>query len=537
MEELESILDRALSGPLDEAEHKKLKAALGTLGFVLQELDQKRTSLVRLRKLLFGSGSEKTRNVLGEEPDAEDAAAQPQTDGASESDEGDKPKRKGHGRNGAGAYTGAEQIKISHDSLHPGDSCPKCPKGKVYPLREPRVLVRITGQAPLNAKVFELERLRCNLCGEVFTATPPSGVGDQKYDARSASMIALLKYGSGLPFNRLAGLQGNLGIPLPPATQWQIVSEYARDLTPAYEELIRQAASGEVLHNDDTTLKILELEDPKRRAEVFAEGSPERTGVFTSGIVSVAGERKIALFFSGPKHAGENLERVLRERSSELGPPIQMCDALSRNVAGDFKTIVANCLVHARRNFVDVVENFPAECKHVLETLEQVYEVDAEARTRQLSKLERLRLHQRRSRPLMDELAKWLQEQFDEKKVEPNSGLGDAITYMQTHWKKLTRFLRDAGAPLDNNVVERSLKKAILHRKNSLFYKTMNGARVGDLFMSLVHTCELSGVSAFEYLTALGEHRGHLARQREAWLPWNFAETLARLRRPEEAPN
>lgn len=201
-----------------------------------------------------------------------------------------------------------------------------------------------------------------------------------------------------------------------------------------------------------------------------------------------------------------------------------MCDALSRNMSEDFKTIVANCLAHGRRKFVDVVAHFPAECRHVLETLGDVYKNDAEARERNLSPQERLAFHQANSAPLMDELQKWMTEQIEQKKVEPNSGLGEAIGYMQRHWKKLTLFLRTPGAPLDNNVVERLLKRAILHRKNALFYKTRNGARVGDLFMSLIHTCQLAAVNAFEYLTSLQEHAEAVVRDPARWMPWNYRD-------------
>ena len=102
----------------------------------------------------------------------------------------------------------------------------------------------------MQAKVYELQRLRCHLCGKIFTAQAPAGMGSAKYDATSASMIALLKYGSGLPFNRLQRLQGNLGLPLPASTQWDIVHAAASLIAPAYEELIRQAAQGEVIYND-----------------------------------------------------------------------------------------------------------------------------------------------------------------------------------------------------------------------------------------------------------------------------------------------
>ena len=138
-----------------------------------------------------------------------------------------KPKP-GHGRNGAEAYCGAVRIPIAHRSLNPGDRCPECLKGKVYEQKKPGLRIRLVGHAPIAATVYELERLRCNLCGEVFEAEAPEGVGEKKYDESAAAMIALLKYGSGVPFYRLAGLEKNLGIPLPASTQWEIVEERRR---------------------------------------------------------------------------------------------------------------------------------------------------------------------------------------------------------------------------------------------------------------------------------------------------------------------
>jgi hypothetical protein len=140
---------------------------------------------------------------------------------------------------------------------------------------------------------------------------------------------------------------------------------------------------------------------------------------------------------------------------------------------------------------VEVAENFADECRHVLEMLGQVYGRDAEARERGLKPEERLRFHQQRSGPVMDQLYGWLEAQLAERKTEPNSGLGKAITYLLRHWHPLTTFRRVAGAPVDNNIVERALKRAVLHRKNALFYRTLNGAQVGDLFMSLIQTCQL----------------------------------------------
>jgi hypothetical protein len=305
----------------------------------------------------------------------------------------------------------------------------------------------------------------------------------------------------------------------------------AENVEPAFHALIRQAAQGEVIHNDDTSARILSLmkEAPREgQSENLSADGRDRTGTFTTGIVATGEDRKIALFFTGRDHAGENLAKVLAERASELGPPIQMCDALSRNLPASFEVVLANCTAHGRRKFVDVAGSFPAECRYVLEVLADVYRTDGRARDQGLSPDDRLALHQAESGPRMAELAQWLDAQINERKTEPNSGLGKAITYMKKHWPALTLFLRAPGAPLDNNLCERVLKKAILHRKNALFFKTLKGAQVADLFMSLIHTCELNGVNAFDYLIELQRNAGALRLNPGDWLPWNYRQTLDR---------
>ena len=492
VEELDRIIDGGKSAPLSESDSEKLKTALHALA----------------ERLLPRTKTEKTSSVFGD------------PDSAAPEEGQRKGPVAGHGRNGADAYRGAEKVKVAHAKLAHGDRCPDCTRGNVYTQKEPKALVRIVGQAPLAATVYELERLRCNACGQVFTAEEPEGVGPEKYDETAAAMIAQLKYGSGVPFHRLERMEELLGIPLPAATQWELAEEAAALIQPAHEELIREAAQGEVLHNDDTSMRVLEME---------REPSDDRTGVFTSGIVSTASGRKIALYFTGRQHAGENLADVMRHRAPGLSVPIQMCDALSRNtpkLSPGVEILLANCLAHGRRQFVEVAQTFPEECRHVLESLGTVYAHDAAAREQKLSAQDRLRLHQQQSSPVMEGLHGWLEAQLAEKKTEPNSGLGKAITYLLRHWKGLTVFLREAGAPLDNNICEQALKRAVLHRKNALFYKTLHGAEVGDVFMSLIHTCQLCGANSFEYLTELQRHAQELAANPAAWMPWNYRETL-----------
>ena len=551
--QLDDVL-RRVEQALDAEDVTLIRQVFESYAYVTDLVEDKNTSLRRLRELLFGKQTEKTAAVLGRQGDkreptpaagvaaetgssSSEAASDEASSGETKESATDTPPApKGHGRNGADAYTGATRIDVPHPSLKPGDPCPTCREGTLYE-KTAGVLVRITGQPPLTATIYELQKLRCHSCDEVFTAPPPAEAGEQKYDATAGSMIGLLKYGSGLPFNRLAGLQGYLEIPLPASTQWDIVAAVARLLTPFFEELVRQAAQGEVLHNDDTTVKILALIGERGGQDAGVEGKEEvnnveqRTGQYTSGVVALRDGHRVALFFSGRRHAGENLAAVLALRAAELPPAIQMCDALSRNLPAELKTIVGHCLAHARRNFVDIYERFPEPCGYLLETLQVVYHNDASARADKLSPEARLHYHQQHSQPVMEQLHAWLHRQFDEKLVEPNSALGGAIRYILNHWQKLTLFLRQAGAPLDNNVCERALKKAILHRKNALFYKTLNGARVGDLFMSLIYTCELNEVNPFDYLTQLQEHADEVRADPQQWLPWNYCQAVT----PEES--
>jgi transposase len=572
MDKLEDVLRRVEAKELREDDYETIRTLIESYVGLYFAVGDKDTTIRRLRQMLFGAKTEKTSAVLGDlKGDVENGSASPDSESAPESsaamdakvdtkaEAGVSPDAhreedsqasspgQGHGHNGADAFTGAEKIKVRHESLQPGDPCPKCEQGTLYDTR-PGVLVRLIGQAPVKATVYYLQKLRCNPCGAIFTAKLPEGVDpEEKYDPTVGSMIALLKYGYGMPFHREETLQGNLGIPLSDSTQWDLVNAQAERAESVWKEVVQQAAQGDVVHNDDTGVKILELmaerarqaaledsDDDTVAADSAKEPGADRRGMFTSAIVatpSVGGceGHRIALFLSGRQHAGENLEDVLMRRATELPPPIQMSDALSRNLPGELKTIVANCLAHGRRQFVDVADVFPEECQHVLESLSVAYHNDTIARERNLSARERLHFHQAESGPTMEELHVWLGRQFDQRRVEPNSALGKAISYLLRRWEKLTLFLRVAGAPLDNNVCERALKKAIRHRRNSLFYKTPRGAHVGDLFMSLIATCELCGANPFDYLTELDRHAHEAATHPAAWMPWNYRATLASL--------
>jgi len=532
--DVDALLHRAESGKLKPEDIKVIKWGFKTLSWLYQVLEFKKVSINRLRKLLFGPKSEKSSDILkgrdeGEKSEGSNDSKDSQEselESQSESSEVDnKPKRKGHGHNGASDYPGAEIKFIEHGSLRPGDTCPECLKAKLYEYKRPGIIIRIRGSAPIKAIIFKLQKLRCSSCQMLFTAELPPEAGDNKYDAESGTMVALLKYGNGFPFYRLGKFQKDQGIPLPPSTQWDMIKTVFRDVNPVYSEIERLAAQGDVFYNDDTGAKVQSIIREKKKAEKKGE-KLERVGIFTSGIVSEVEGHKIALYYTGRNHAGENLDNLLDLRPDELDVPIQMSDALEQNNTSRNKTSHYRCLLHGRRKFVDLINIFPPECIKVIKCLRDVYKNDEETKEQNMTPRERLLYHQRKSGPLMEELKQWFDEQFEKKLIEENSSLGEAIKYMQKNWEKLTGFLKIENCPLDSNAVERCLKRFILSRKNSYFYKTENGALVGGVLMSIIETCHLENVNPFKYITALQKHQEQVKINPSKWLPWNYEKMI-----------
>ena len=487
-----------------------------------EEIKAKGATLGRLRAIAFGAPTEKIRNVFPPKDAAGRAEAQQARKERRAQEKSGQPAAPGHGPKGSTAFPSAERVKIPHATLKDGDCCPECLNGHLHPTDRPATMVRIVAMSPITAKVIEREALRCGSCGESYTADFPEGFGSaEKYDETVPAMLGYMRFGTGVPFTRFSYFLKNLGAPIPRSTMSDLVFAAAAVFDPVLDELMRQAAQGELIYQDDTVMKILDRHDLIKKR---GKGQKERKGTYTTGLIAKVGQHKVALFITGQQHAGENLADLLKLRSADLAKPIQMCDALAANTAGKLDTIVAHCLAHARRKFVEVVNKFPEECRFLLETLRVVYINDSASEG--MSPAERLAYHQEHSGPLMEGLARWLHQQIDDKLVEPNSGLGKAIGYMINHWTALTLFLREPGAPLDNNHAERGLKRAIMHRKNSLFYKTQEGARVGDLYMSLIHTAELNEANPFDYLVALQRNHAFVEENPEEWMPWNYQETL-----------
>ncbi len=527
--EIEALIARLEDGQLGEADRRLISRLLRLLLTLIRVVEQKNTSISRLKRLLFGPGTDKrtvatpatasntSSNAAPSTVDEPSKSATPEARPTEES-----TRRRGHGRQSAADYTGARRVVCLNPELVPGDGCPslKC-RGHLYDTREPSLFIRMEGRPVITATRYEQQVLRCSACAERFTAPLPEGVPAEKYDATASVALALYKYGAGMPFYRQARLQEMCGVPIAESVQYERCALVAECVRPIYEEMVRQAARADLLYSDDTRVVILDLLKENKQLP-----ASERCGVQTTGIVAREGAHQTALYYSGRRHAGENLAEILRRRPPELALPIQMSDALAANWTGEFQRIVAKCLAHARRQFVELAEAFPRACARVLDALAEVYRHDAE--TQQKTTAKRLAYHRSHSGEVMESLRAWIAEQFDERQVEPNSSLGKALSYMVKHWDGLTKFLTVEGAPLDNNICERALKLAVLNRKNSLFYKTERGAATGDVLMSVIETCRLNHVNVWEYLLAVVSNQRAVGRDPTPWLPWKFAPPQVR---------
>ncbi len=507
-QELEELKNKIRSGQLSSKEQELLIDMLQGFNWLSRMLQAKKMSIRKLMRL-FGVKTEKKKHNKNDDE-------KPPQSGRGD-DHTKKSNNKGHGKNGTDKYTDAKRVFHEHKDLKVGDRCPACNKGNLYEI-DPGQFIHVKGSPSLQATIHEAQKLRCSGCGEIFTANIPKEARKQKYDETADVMIAISKYGKGVPFYRQDKWQKYLGVPMPASTQWERVEELASSVRPVFNQLIRKAAQGDLSYVDDTTNRIIDFKNNLKKGD--------RCGIYTTGVVSKVNEKTINLFFTGNKHAGENLDRLLEQRDPEIAPMIQMSDALASNHAKQAMTIECLCLTHGRRNFVDANVDRPQECDYVIHLLGKVYHNDNIAKKRLLSDEERLAFHKKRSGPVMKKLRRWMLKSFYLKKIEPNEPTGMAIQYMLNHWKGLTQFLRILGAPIDNTICERLIKKVILHRKNSLFFKTRLGAYVADIIMSLIETCVSAGKNPYRYLVNLHRNRKEVFNNPEKFLPWNFEENI-----------
>ena len=419
------------------------------------------------------------------------------------------------------------------EGLEKGQVCPECQRGKLYKYA-PTTFLRFTGQSPLIGTQHLLERLRCNACGTYFTAElSPEAAQDgqvgQTYGYSARALMALHKYYAGLPFYRQQTLQQLFGQPISASTVFDQCEHLANAIKPVFKALQAAAKDAAHYHLDDTTNRIIR-QDPIEKPDRKTGQVKTRSGVYSSGILATLNSgAEILLFETNIGHAGEWIDQILKDRPPDLPLPILMCDALSRNFPSQQGFEKTLCNAHARRQFADVVNHFPAEVEGVLKQYGLIWDHETECQKQHLAPEQRLAYHKAHSLPVMEQLKDWGQQQLDDQTVEANSGLGQAITYFLRHYDSLIAFCTIESAQIDNNRMEQALKLVIRHRKNALFFKTPAGAAIGDVILSAIATAATANINVFEYLIALQRHAQAVKLNPQFWLPWNYQDTLQTL--------
>jgi rubredoxin len=509
VEEIEALILRLEQKSLVDADYPLLIELIKNFTTIQNQFKNSTSTVAKLQKLLFGPKTECSQ--LPSDLKATDTGE----------------PAKGHGKKPIDQWVDepAQICVHPHDQLHEGQLCPKCNKGKLYPFT-PSVRVKIVANRPLDVERHEVERLRCSACGWLYTATPNADF-QKAPDAspEAMAMSALLRYQSGFPIYRMRSFLAAQGVFLTWTKIWSLIEGVFDVAVKIFEILWELSANCTLAQNDDTPMKVIDLMRANK-----TKTKKERKAIQTTGLVMhLPTGQKIMLFKTGHKNAGENLEDILSHRT-DPDPPMQMADALAANGAGNEKTNRGGCLDHFRRDFYDLYSEWTQQCELILGHLRAVYKIDARSKKLKLSPQKRLQLHQLESTPHMSAIYEWMSEQFPKRQVEPNSNLGNAIKYGLNHWPKLTAFLRLPGMPISNIDVERLLKKAVIHRKNSLFYKNPKGALVGDVLMSVIQTATAAQQNVFKYLTALVTHQQDVKDQPEKWLPWLYLQRLDELK-------
>lgn len=507
---LEQLLVEVRKREFSETNAKLIEQIIILTMNVYVALNEKKVSIQKVKKIFFDDKNAKNKQdtkILNKK-ETINKAIEEQT-------KKNKKTIKGHGRNSTEEYKGAKKVYIKHDELKVGGKCPdKGCLGHLQNYYRKAKFVRLEGQAPIGATIYEQEILRCSACQYCYTAKLPKEVPAEKYSPTADAMIAISRYNYAIPNNRLAKLQKDLEIPLPASVQWERIEQVCNILLPLFLYLQIIAAQGEILYHDDTKVRILRALPSK---------NDKRTGLYTTGMVIETQGQKIALYKSGRNHAGENASELLSKRNPDLEPIKKMSDGSKNNNSPKIPAIIMLCLAHARGKFKEIAEIFPSSCQLIIKLIGLIYDNDEQ--TKNMNKQDRLAYHQEKSIPLLEAIKNKIKQDFQNKQVEPNDALGQAYKYLENNWYELTQFTRILGAPLDNNIVERILRLAVLQRKNSLFYRNDLGAMCADIANSIIETAILNKLNPYSYLVNLIENASALRAKPENFLPWNFLQS------------
>lgn len=537
-EEIEELVERLNNDQLSSQDKELIRGVFEFSIWLNKVLNKTRVTIGQLRRMLGFS----TKKVSHKKKDTiNNETADPNQNGQNslnvdENLNGDlttnlninvkqKNNRPTHnGKNGQDDYKTAERNLIFLDNQYrSGMLCPYCNQGKMYKAKA-GIMLHLDGSPMVKPIIYELETLRCNLCGATIKAKLPPETKEGKHGYGLIAQVALQKFLVGVPYHAQAEYHRLLETPLPASTQWMLVKILHRVVIYVFNRLIYFAAQSWLCTLDDTKCRILSVIKENKN-----KNKNERTGTYTTGLLFEHDGHQIALYISGRQYAGENLKDTLKNRETDLEPMHVMADGSPNNNPKklNLAVIMHNCLTHARRQFYDLSDYYEEESLRIIDFISQVYDNDRVAKQNNLPIQERLAYHQQHSTSIMQNLKKYLETLLlDKKKCELNGELTASINYILSRWQEITRFLTVPGAPLDSNAVERLLKTIIRIRKTAMFFKTEASAAISSTVMSVIKTCVENKENPLKYLIALQQHENKVMECPDSWMPWNYKETL-----------
>jgi len=464
------------------------------------------------------------------------------TRGNGKADQGDSKASKGHGRNGASAFTKAKHFFHTLAAGVIGAACERCGFGKLYRYRE-KVIIRIVGQPLFGAEAHHFEQARCRNCGHVVRADGPAtiheGLGSEyvRYDWSACAMLMVMHYFGGAPFKRLESLHQGWGVPMPDANQWELVNTGDDLLLPLYKALEQHAIQKATnFRIDDTGAMVIairkQIDEEIAALQSLGESTKDvRTGINATGLYWETPNGPVILFYTGRHHAGEIVDQLLRHRLISSPKLVKCTDGASKNFDHEHadKLVESTCNAHALLKFRDIKDKHPVEYAEAGRVYQQVFDNDDEAKALGLTPVDRMFYHREHSKPLMQQLKKLCEEKITSKLVEPNSPLWEPLTFVVNQWDRLTRFCEVPGVPLDTNLVEQALIIPVRYLAGSFNYQSEDGAAVGDHVMSLIATANANGVEPVAYLTECLRNHADLARRPDHYLPWAYRDRLQQL--------
>jgi hypothetical protein len=542
---------------LSAEEKRVLAGVLETWAHVVERAQRNELSISQLRELLgillqrkkkssdssggggsSGAGGGKSDDTEasstkdGTPPETDEIAPASDSTADTSCSQGDNVShRDEHGRRSVDDFPEAAICLHNHPELSVGCRCPACSRGKLYKY-QPSQYMTISGQPVFTATQHIVEQLQCNLCDAIFKAPLSEEArldgadGRTLYSYSAVAQIAIFKFFGVVPWHRMETVQAWMGTRVPDASMFDQCERLANTIAPVVKHLRQLAANAQLFLGDDTGACVL-----NERSATIAERRTgklvQRTGCHTTCVIAVTREgHRIVHFFIGIQHTGEMLDGLLIERAPTLAAPMVMSDALSANSVTVCAVRECYCNAHAVRNFKELEQSYPTEAGYATERYKQIFVHEDHCQEQQMSAEQRLAYHREHSKPLFKEICTYGFNLIENKEIEPNSDIGRAYNYLLNHEYELSAFYRYPGAPIDNNLTERTLRLPVHLRDAAPFYRNAVGASIAASILTVGVTAYNAGVNLLDYFVAMLRHSEDVKARPYDWLPWCYEDRV-----------